>query len=387
MSKNTNLVENKELREELIGRVEVLDRVGNLLLLDELEMATTEMVASYYGEDVSTIKMCVKNNRDEIESDGYKVWKKNDFNESKINLLSSTKTNFTISLGNEEVVVSNRGVALFPKRSILRIGMLLRDSKVAKEIRTQLLNVVEVVKENNDEMLVQEFDKGCVEINGKNVEYLKVGDCWHCLNYKPISKEGYYRMRINGHKKLIHRLMYRKFNGEIEDGLIVRHKCDNPLCINPSHLEVGTYLDNFNDMVERKRNKIARKGFVSKPTKEICCINAYYEVENYSNAKFSGYDNSAVLKVCKSKSYFAYGKMFMFCEDYKDFDLYLFLKNHEVKGICKKRGKYEVSYNSKYIGRYENKHEAIIVRLKYELDSFGVEKAPQAMFFKFYGLI
>ncbi len=159
MNKNTNLVENKELREELIGRVEVLDRVGELLLLDELNMATTEMVANYYGEDVSTIKMCVKNNRDEIESDGYKVWKKNDFNESKINLLSSTKTNFTISLGNEEVVVSNRGVALFPKRSILRVGMLLRDSEIAKEIRTQLLNVVEVVKENNDEMLVQEIDK------------------------------------------------------------------------------------------------------------------------------------------------------------------------------------------------------------------------------------
>lgn len=159
MNTNTNLVTNKNLREELIGKVEVLDKVGTLLLLDELDMATVEMVAEYYGVTVEVVKMCVKNNRDEIENDGYKVWKKLDFNESKINLLSSTKTNFTVGLGESELVVSNRGIALFPKRAILRIGMLLRDSEVAKEVRTQLLNVVEVVKENNDEMLTQEIDK------------------------------------------------------------------------------------------------------------------------------------------------------------------------------------------------------------------------------------
>lgn len=159
MNTNANLVTNKDLREELIGKVEVLDKVGTLLLLDELDMATVEMVAEYYGVTVEVVKMCVKNNRDEIENDGYKVWKKLDFNESKINLLSSTKTNFTVGLGESELVVSNRGIALFPKRAILRIGMLLRDSEVAKEVRTQLLNVVEVVKENNDEMLTQEIDK------------------------------------------------------------------------------------------------------------------------------------------------------------------------------------------------------------------------------------
>lgn len=159
MNANKNLVTNKDLREELIDKVEVLDKVGTLLLLNELDMATVEMVAEYYGVTVEVVKMCVKNNRDEIENDGYKVWKKLDFNESKINLLSSTKTNFTVGLGESELVVSNRGVALFPKRAILRIGMLLRDSAVAKEVRTQLLNVVEVVKENNDEMLVQEIDK------------------------------------------------------------------------------------------------------------------------------------------------------------------------------------------------------------------------------------
>ena len=38
-------------------------------------------------------------------------------------------------------------------------------------------------------------------------------------------------------------------------GKVVRHKCDNPRCINPEHLELGTYKDNTQDMLSRKRNR------------------------------------------------------------------------------------------------------------------------------------
>ncbi len=166
MKTNANLVTNKDLREELIGKVEVLDKVGTLLLLDELDMATVEMVAEYYGVTVEVVKMCVKNNRDEIENDGYSTYKSKDIEDmlshvSKNILLTRNKANFKVMDEEGNVILSGggRGVALFPKRAILRIGMLLRDSVIAKEVRTQLLNVVEVVKENNDEMLVQEIDK------------------------------------------------------------------------------------------------------------------------------------------------------------------------------------------------------------------------------------
>ena len=158
------LLENEELREQLIGRIEVLDTVGDLLLLDTLEMATVEQVAKYFSSpnkevSKSVIEMCVKNNREEIESDGYKVWKKSDFNETKIDLVSSTRTNFTIKLGEEEVTISNRGVALFPKRAILRVGMLLRDSEVAKELRTQLLNLVDNTYDENPDLLTKNIDE------------------------------------------------------------------------------------------------------------------------------------------------------------------------------------------------------------------------------------
>jgi predicted transcriptional regulator len=52
---------------------------------------------------------------------------------------------------------------------------------------------------------------------------------------------------------LAHRASYIIYHGPIEDGLIIRHKCDNPACINPDHLEAGTYSDNSTDTVVRMR--------------------------------------------------------------------------------------------------------------------------------------
>lgn len=169
MTKEIELLENKEMRDNLVERLDVLDKVGSLLLLDELQMATTEQVAKYFStegkpitEDV--IKKLVERNRDEIESDGYKVALKEELTTNLLGDKLSLKTKrggFNILDDNGEVVASgsNKGIALFPKRAILRVGMLLRDSEIAKEIRTQLLNVVETVAEVNDELLVKEADK------------------------------------------------------------------------------------------------------------------------------------------------------------------------------------------------------------------------------------
>lgn len=68
-------------------------------------------------------------------------------------------------------------------------------------------------------------------------------------------EKGYYECKINKKPILLHRFIYEQCFGFIEEGLIVRHKCDNACCINPEHLEVGTHKDNLNDSYLRSRRK------------------------------------------------------------------------------------------------------------------------------------
>lgn len=77
-------------------------------------------------------------------------------------------------------------------------------------------------------------------------------DCliWEgCLN-----SDGYPRCVWKGSTNgKVHRIVYELYYKQDIDGLVVRHKCDNPLCINPSHLEIGTNVDNLKDRHDRGR--------------------------------------------------------------------------------------------------------------------------------------
>ena len=57
--------------------------------------------------------------------------------------------------------------------------------------------------------------------------------------------------------KRVHRILYQMYYGEHDPTLLVRHRCDNPACCNPSHLEIGTHQDNSNDW--KKRGGIRKK--------------------------------------------------------------------------------------------------------------------------------
>jgi hypothetical protein len=71
------------------------------------------------------------------------------------------------------------------------------------------------------------------------------------------SDEGYGYVRWENRQWQAHRLQWVLVNGPIPEGLCVLHRCDNPPCVNPDHLFLGTRRDNNADMVAKSRGRLA----------------------------------------------------------------------------------------------------------------------------------
>jgi hypothetical protein len=91
-----------------------------------------------------------------------------------------------------------------------------------------------------------------LKTNAKRIEYEINNECWECISHTK-DKDGYVKVRRNGKHMRAHRYLFELYKGNIPEGMLIRHKCDNPRCINPDHLETGTQKDNVHDMVKRGR--------------------------------------------------------------------------------------------------------------------------------------
>jgi hypothetical protein len=95
------------------------------------------------------------------------------------------------------------------------------------------------------------FERWCEKVDMKDPD-----DCWDWLGFK--NKDGYGFLKNNKKNIRAHRYAYAQYknNGQpIPNNLCVCHHCDNPSCVNPNHLFLGTHTDNMQDMLRKGRHR------------------------------------------------------------------------------------------------------------------------------------
>ena len=123
----------------------------------------------------------------------------------------------------------------------------------------------------------------------KPIEYLidESTDCWNCVSHS-LSTGGYPQISRGGKRWIMSRYIYTIQYGPISNGLVVRHTCDNPCCINPMHLEIGTQLENISDATSRGRINRGSSVPTAKLTEEIAkSIREEYKYRNVTQEQLA----------------------------------------------------------------------------------------------------
>lgn len=156
------LVESRTMRSQYTDRFEVLDKAGSLSLLPDNTHATTEMVARFYEVPEDTLKAVVRRNREELGSNGYQVLRGDELKRFK------TEVHPAPLFGNA------RSVALFNRKAILNVGMLLTESDVARKVRAYLLSAEEMLTEEQRRQAWLRSRLNGIEARNSFTETLKI---------------------------------------------------------------------------------------------------------------------------------------------------------------------------------------------------------------------
>lgn len=148
---------------------------------------------------------------------------------------------------------------------------------------------------------------GFVPIEKRFWKYVKkTSNCWNWIG--GINKFGYGRIALKPKVLLVHRFSYELHKGNIPYDRYVLHSCDNPKCVNPAHLYLGTYKDNSRDMYSRGRAVLGENRSQAKLKNDQAKeIRELYKTGNYSHRGLASKYNissAAVFNIIHNKTYY-----------------------------------------------------------------------------------
>jgi uncharacterized coiled-coil protein SlyX len=129
------LLESRALRVEQMGRVDALDKVKSLVMLPDGIHVRTEDVARYFEVSTEAVKKVTQRHRAEVSENGLKLLRGAELQKFHRDMLSLWGGE-----GAESYPQAATQLTLYTRRTVLNIAMLLRDSDIARCVRTYLLD-------------------------------------------------------------------------------------------------------------------------------------------------------------------------------------------------------------------------------------------------------
>ena len=137
---------------------------------------------------------------------------------------------------------------------------------------------------------------GITEQQAFEAKIQKIDKCWVWKGTK--NEYGYGIFMIAGGKTVrAHRYAYALYVGQIPDGKIIMHKCDNPPCVNPDHLQIGTTAENNLDAAIKRRHNYGTDHWNGRLTDDdVAIIRASTEKQSVLALRF-GVHQSHISKI------------------------------------------------------------------------------------------
>ncbi|MFF2062715.1 hypothetical protein ACFVWZ_13125 [Streptomyces sp. NPDC058200] len=171
------LLESRSMRDSVMGRIDALDKVKALRLLPDGVHITTEGAARYFEVSTDVIRQLTSRHRAELSENGTRVLRGSDLREYQSDSMSLSSD----SAGSYPQRRSS--LTLYPRRAVLNIAMLLRDSDIARCVRTYLLDAEDDLRKGyaNLDRRVTDVET-C--LGGVGVALQELGPVLHRMSYR-----------------------------------------------------------------------------------------------------------------------------------------------------------------------------------------------------------